>query len=283
MCNMNCKNCGGCVNMDAAIVEAWKNMNKEQKKEALTDYMRARGLIEHEKPASTMKTPKEWTIIDGEAFPIWENNTALEDSPVFISEGLTGKMKGVPAISTSCRFNKYCKARMKNHELICSVCFANDSLNQYKQAGEHASLNYYLLTHHIIPDNMLPVFPNLHHVRIEWAGDIENEIQAINYLNIIKKNPRVTFAWWTKNTGLLDKVLDKYGKPENMIYIQSSARFNIPDKVISKYADKLFTVYDKKYIKKHNIIINCGARSCNRCMRCYDLNNNEFYINEQKK
>ena len=46
--------------------------------------------------------------------------------------------------------------------------------------------------------------------------------------------------------------------------------------------DHLFTVYDKDFIKNNNIEINCGAKSCLGCKKCY-IDNNIFYINEQLK
>ena len=35
------------------------------------------------------------------------------------------------------------------------------------------------------------------------------------------------------------------------------------------FIDKVFTVYDENTIKNQGIEINCGARSCFKCRRCY--------------
>ena len=80
---------------------------------------------------------------------------------------------------------------------------------------------------------------------------------------------------WTKNPGLIDKVI-KAGreKPKNLIIIYSSPYIDKPvnvDTYIKCYPfiDKVFTVYSKEYIRDHKIDINCGARSCLECGRCY--------------
>ena len=56
---------------------------------------------------------------------------------------------------------------------------------------------------------------------------------------------------------------------------------------IQKYKDmglkcKVFTVYDKKYLKENkDVVINCGARSCITCQKCYT--SKEEVINEIQK
>ena len=46
--------------------------------------------------------------------------------------------------------------------------------------------------------------------------------------------------------------------------------------------DHIFTVFDKECIQSHNIVINCGAKSCLGCQICYH-NDTEFYVNEKLK
>ena len=45
---------------------------------------------------------------------------------------------------------------------------------------------------------------------------------------------------------------------------------NRQDVVTYPFVSKLFTCYDKEYLKEHpEVDINCGARSCMLCQRCY--------------
>lgn len=257
---------------------------KKMEQQKLTEYAQARGVL-----ASDMFTacgaPAGWREIDGEPTPLWMSKFTTNESPVFISDGLTGKMNGIPAISTNCLSNPICQKRMQDKESICAGCFAAAELarGDRKAAAEHGSLNLYVLMHHIIPNELLPIFGNVRFVRIEWSGDIANENQIRNYINIINKNKSVVFAWWSKNIKLIEKIFDEVGKPENCILIQSSAKVNKEEKPASKYVDKVFTVYDKAYIQENNIDINCGARSCVRCQKCYNKNDKHKTIQEQKK
>ena len=48
------------------------------------------------------------------------------------------------------------------------------------------------------------------------------------------------------------------------------------------FIDKIFTVYDKDYISAHDVSINCGAKSCLTCHKCY-VKSKIKYINEKLK
>ena len=48
------------------------------------------------------------------------------------------------------------------------------------------------------------------------------------------------------------------------------------------FSDKIFTVYDKDYISTHDVSINCGAKSCLTCHKCY-VKSKIKYINEKLK
>ena len=143
-------------------------------------------------------------------------------------------------------------------------------MNQYKAAGTHAKENFELLTSRILEKSELPIFGNVRFVRIESFGDVANETQAVNYANIALNNPGVIFGWWTKNVKIVAAAFDSIGgKPSNVILIESSEKVNVEKAPSSEYVDKVFTVYDKKYIRENGVEINCGARSCVACQRCY--------------
>ena len=84
-----------------------------------------------------------------------------------------------------------------------------------------------------------------------------------------------------------DEVFNKMGikKPENLSIVVSSPLLNQPMELDrEKYwmVDHMFTVYEKDFIANNDVIINCGARSCLGCRKCY-MDNDTFYINEQLK
>jgi len=191
-------------------------------------------------------------------------------SPVYVSDYMSGKMAGIPSISTSVLCNPICNARRANGDSICAHCFAAATLSRYSKANEHAERNAAILTSRILDKSILPVFGNVRFVRIESFGDVANVTQAVNYAHIAQVNPGVIFGWWSKNIWLIEKAFDSIGgKPENIILIESSEKVNVEKEPSSPYVDKVFTVYDKKFIKENAVEINCGARSCVSCQRCY--------------
>ena len=106
---------------------------------------------------------------------------------------------------------------------------------------------------------------------MEIIGDLINETQLINYFNICKKNPGTHFALWTKNPHIVKNVTDKIKKPKNLQIILSSLFINHEVDISNMpYIDKVFTVYDQKTINEENIVINCGARNCLKCHKCYE-------------
>ena len=57
----------------------------------------------------------------------------------------------------------------------------------------------------------------------------------------------------------------KIKKPKNVNIIYSSMFINKQVECDYPFVDKIFTVYDKDYIKDNKININCGGRSCLSC------------------
>lgn len=69
-------------------------------------------------------------------------------------------------------------------------------------------------------------------------------------------------------------------KPDNLIVVASSPYLNMVLKLDVPYVDHVFTVFEKDYIKKNDIVINCGADSCMLFQKCYEKYGN-FNISEQ--
>lgn len=128
----------------------------------------------------------------------------------------------------------------------------------------------------MIPVNKWPVilksaYPE---IRLEAFGDVINAIHVINYFNLCKRNPKITFAAWTKNVDFYEAAVKMgHEKPDNLILVASSPMLNTEINVENHpIVDKTFTVYTLEYIKANNIgpdFFNCGARSCKKCGRCY--------------
>lgn len=210
---------------------------------------------------------KKTVIINGKEYALKKSKFCINESPVHVSDSMSGKMAGIPSISTSCLCNPICIQRMKDGNSVCAHCFAEATLTRYKAAGAAMESNYKLLTDSVLPLEMLPVFCNVSIARIESFGDLANVTQAINYANICKVNPNVRFAWWTKNAAILKKAFDIVGKPANVVIIESAPKLDAEITASNEYVDKTFTVYTKASPD----FINCGARCCATCRRCYSF------------
>lgn len=189
----------------------------------------------------------------------------------------TGKMAGMYSISTACTLNKYCLQRSKNPDSICASCFAQTMFKNawYKWTLKRCEHNTHILTTSILSAADLPVI-NAFAFRFESFGDIQNTTQVINYFNICNLNPRVTFALWTKNPFIIANAIRAgYDKPSNLIIIYSSPMINKAVslekiKSVFPFVDKVFTVWrSSDAAAAHNVKINCGARACLKCLKCY--------------
>lgn len=206
-----------------------------------------------------------------------------------------GKMKFVPSISTSCRRNKFCLARMKEKLNVCVECFANALIGIRKELDAALVKNADVLTDHLFTDEeaatvkikftkkMLEGNPKKR-TRIESFGDVSCLTQARNYIRIIRANPDCNFAIWSKNWFIWAVAFEMDGKPENCTYVHSSLQTNVPDEVperIAPWVDHVFTVYEGEYAATNGIETNCAAESCARCGRCYEKNQKDFWVNEK--
>ena len=195
-----------------------------------------------------------------------------------ITEKMTGKMEGMMSLSTSCRTNPFCIKHAAVKGSICEKCYAQIQMKRYTNMSPCFERNAEVLTDSVIPVEYLPVI-NAAYFRLESFGDLINTTQVVNYFNLCKKNPRTSFALWTKNPQLIAPVANE--KPDNLQIVLSSIMIN--QIVDNKYpfVDKIFTVYDKETIDRDHVNINCGARKCLECLKCYTKG--ETVINEKLK
>lgn len=193
----------------------------------------------------------------------------------------TGKMQGMISLSTSVLLNTYCQTHCKVDNSICQHCYAARMNKMYKGLENVTAANTKALTENIIPVNAWPMI-NACYIRLEAFGDLNNVTQVINYFNFCKANKQAKIALWTKNPNLIDQAIKAgHKKPNNLVIIVSSLFLNTISNYNYDFIDKVFTVYDKGHAKQVNI--NCGARNCLTCNRCYHRTKNIEYINELLK
>lgn len=221
-----------------------------------------------------MSKTKKVVSVDGELFALRKSIYTVNLSPVHVADAMTGKMHDIPAVGTACVCNPICIERMKNGEAICSHCFAETLFKCKPSCLDAYMSNYKLLSEHLLSDDLIPVFkPYVNEknmVRIENFGDVGTVIHALNYLNMIRLNPHIHFAWWTKNPEIIRKALALFGeKPENVKIVYSSFKLDTPEPAVMErypFLDSNFTVYR---LPSGDPRITCGARDCLACGRCY--------------
>ena len=205
----------------------------------------------------------------------------------------SGKMEGIPSISTSCILNSRCQKRVSCDKSVCHNCFAHSYMKFRKELREALERNYHILTERLLTkEEIASLDINASFFRLEAFGDLNNDIQLINYVNICRYYKNTHFALWTKNVDILIFVFSqkKYRKPRNLSLIISSPLLNVAfplsfvEKVNSTvHIDVVFTVYSKEFTEKNNISINCGAKHCLSCLQCYKGHRETIFINEQLK
>ena len=214
-----------------------------------------------------------------------ENYAILQNFRLlFVSQGLTGKMAGMPAITSSMLCNEYCERLRSIPGTVCEKCYTLKYLQSRPSVDKCYRKNTELLTKSIIPIHQLP-FINAAICRLESFGDIVNATHLQNYVNLIKKNSHCMFSLFTKNYTVVFQYFKVHKQPKNLSIVISSLLLNQPFDV-TNLADanltnvKIFTVYTKAYTENNGVAINCGKNRCIDCQRCYKPNKTPIYISE---
>lgn len=213
-----------------------------------------------------------------------ENYAILQNFKLLsVSQGLTGKMTGMPAITTSMLCNAHCQKLSNIIGTVCEKCYTMKYLKSRPAVEKCYAENTDLLTTSIIPIKQLP-FINAAMCRLETFGDIVNTTHLQNYVNLIKKNNHCMFSLFTKNYTVVFDYFKTHKQPKNLSIVISSLIINEPFELefIPNYLTsvKIFTVYSKSFAKGNNVAINCGKNRCVDCRRCYTKNKNPIYISE---
>lgn len=211
-----------------------------------------------------------------------------------VSTNMSGKMKGIECLSTSCLVNPWCKANQKKEGTVCAHCYAQTTIKMYPALKRALEENYNILSSRLLTKKEASAVRfNSQVGRIEAFGDVASVVQARNYIRIMRANPSVKFGVWTKHAYLWDLAFKKeHGKPRNCQMVLSSTFLNDEEHTAIyshgyKWVDSIFTVYEKAWLKANgktvSEFINCGARDCMGCQKCYTKHKGVQYIHELLK
>lgn len=220
--------------------------------------------------------------------------TSLEKR-VFIDNSISthsGKMEGIPSISTSVKLNPHCITNQACEGTICQWCYANTYAGFRKQLRDKLEINTLFYTKYELTKKDIPLI-NSKYFRFESFGDLINILQVKNYFTIARANRDTYFVLWTKNPAIIARALNKYNItiPKNFriiiseLYVNQavSIRYFNNLKKLYPFMNKLFTVYSADYIQEHKIKINCGGKKCLECLQCYDKSNRTKLVYEKLK
>ena len=215
-------------------------------------------------------------------FTIFENFKLLT-----VSQGLTGKMANMPAVTSSMLCNENCQRLTQIKGSVCEKCYTKKYLKARPSVSARYKENSELLSSSIIPKNQLP-FINAAYCRLETFGDIINATHLQNYINLVKKNNHCTFSLFTKNYTVIFNYFKTHKQPKNLSIVISSLLLNQPFDISILTGTnltnvKIFTVYTNTYAKSNGVIINCGKNRCIDCRRCYTKNKTPIYVSELLK
>ena len=174
---------------------------------------------------------------------------------------------------------------MRTDISICWFCFSDAQQTYMPSLVGPLTKNFTIWNSFDIHPDWLPII-NARFFRYEAFGDFGSIKAVRNAYTLARKNPETSFTAWTKNYQFFVSA-EKYGdgKPKNFTLIRSSRYINRVDKTntgCDEIFDHVFTVYTPEYAQAHGIEINCGARACLACLKCY-TENHVFYINEHLK
>ena len=195
---------------------------------------------------------------------------------------MTGKLKGLRAISTNTTTNPFCinMSNSKKDNVICKKCYSFDMLKTYrKNMQECLQHNSELLSTSIIDDVHLPFIVDAF-IRIDAHGELINDIHLINIYNLAIKNPHTTFAIWSKRKDIVNSVNKTRETPSNVILIFSNAIIDNVSYTPPKYFHKVFNNVSDTHKEEEQ---NCTGQICIECMACYKLDSGINVIIEAEK
>ena len=195
---------------------------------------------------------------------------------------MTGKLKGLRAISTNTITNPFCikMSSTKKENIICGKCYSVSMLKTYrKNMQDCLQHNSELLSTSIIQYRHLPFIIDAF-IRIDAHGELINDIHLINLYRLADKNPHTTFAIWSKRKDIVNSVNKTRETPPNVILIFSNAIINNVSYSPPKHFHKVFNNVTDTHKEKEQ---NCTGQICIDCMACYKHDSGINVIIEAEK
>ena len=194
---------------------------------------------------------------------------------------MSGKLEGLRAISTNTTTNDYCikQYNKKDSKNICTFCYSQEMLRTYRKNMALAlQRNSDIIGKKILREDGLPIILDAF-FRFNAHGELINEINLINYVNIALKNPHCNFSLWTKRFDIVSKYFKDNKKPKNFILIYSNPKINHILEVVPKYFDKTFNNVQEDLKKEKQ---NCSGQKCKDCLLCYKLDSTNTIVEKVK-
>lgn len=191
-----------------------------------------------------------------------------------ISKG-AGKMEGICSMNSNPLENDFCQ-KMAKTDTICKACYSRKSLKSYRKGcGPAWSHNGRVLSE---KDHEVSDMPrvNAKIFRVHSHGELINRKHARNLYRLALRNPGVIFGFWTKRRDIVRNC--GMEKPANVVLIYSNPKLDRVMKKVPKGFDKVFNVVSSEEVAE----INCGARSCMDCQRCYSFDTTAVIVEKKK-
>ncbi len=195
---------------------------------------------------------------------------------------MTGKLDGLRAISTNTRTNEYCIKQNASGDPnnICTKCYSHTMLSSYRKNMQPAlqrnsdALSAAPLAPDAIPRILDAVF------RFDAHGELINDTHLSNLCAIATRNPRTSFALWTKRNDIVSKHFRSNPKPVNLILIYSNPKISNIMRKPPRYFDRTFNnVLEHEHVEQQN----CTGQKCADCLLCYTPGNGVTTIVEKVK
>jgi hypothetical protein len=190
----------------------------------------------------------------------------------------SGKIEGITSYdstATNCEFCQAMRKAAENNPLhICGYCYDYSQEHGFKGVNvlNRHSLNMIIMASVDFEIDELRILNSSYINRINSSGDVPNVTYACNMIKLAYAFSALRFAFWAKNTAAVITACDKYGKPENLVLVQSSPIIGSPAK-LAKYFDFVFTVYLTKEDTEKAIADGsgeCNGKKCKLCgYKCY--------------
>ena len=195
---------------------------------------------------------------------------------------MSGKLTGIPAYNTNTKSNEFCM-RQKNTDTICGQCYSHKMLDTYRKSCIPAwQRNSDQFADWIEWDD-LPRDNDLF-VRLNGHGELINDTHFVNIIRLARKNPRTTYALWTKRASITRKFTKPYNGndfgdiPDNLILVFSNPSVdNVID--VPRGFHKVFNNVSKGSTEPQN----CTGKKCMECLACYRKDSGTDVIVEMVK